>query len=77
MISGFNAELVSCVFWLPLDVIKERLQSQSEFKFQKYTGPKDAIQSIKKQEGTMGLYRAYGGTLAYFGCFSMLYFAIY
>lgn len=28
-VSGFMAELISCVMWVPLDVIKERMQAQS------------------------------------------------
>jgi len=77
MLSGFLAELVSCLMWLPLDVVKERMQSQSVLQFERYRSGLNAASTIKKQEGTNGLYRSLGGTLAYFGCFSMLYFMLY
>jgi hypothetical protein len=63
--------------WLPLDVVKERMQSQSVLYSDKYKDSIDAVTTIRKKEGTAGLYRSYGGTLAYFGCFSMLYFMLY
>lgn len=31
------AETISCIFWLPIDVIKERLQVQSNLKAFNYT----------------------------------------
>lgn len=36
-ISGMMAETISCIFWLPIDVIKERLQVQSNLKAFNYT----------------------------------------
>lgn len=46
MISGFVAEIASCALWLPIDVIKERLQVQSELSVYSYKGPKEAIKKI-------------------------------
>lgn len=71
------AELASCFLWLPLDVVKERLQTQSEFEKGRYRDAKDTLEKINKEEGKKGLYRSTGGTLAYFGCFSVLYFTLY
>jgi hypothetical protein len=57
LLSGFLAEMGSCIFWLPIDVIKERLQVQSEVKIYRYAGPRDAARKIKISEGVVGLYR--------------------
>jgi hypothetical protein len=51
------AEMTSCAFWLPIDVIKERLQVQSELKIYTYAGPRDAAKKINRVEGVVGLYR--------------------
>lgn len=49
--------MASCAFWLPIDVIKERLQVQSELNIYKYKGPRDAARKINISEGVAGLYR--------------------
>jgi len=84
LLSGFIAEIVSCSLWLPIDVIKERLQVQSELNIYKYKGPRDAVFKINLSEGLSGLYRvssftiqAYGATLLFFGPFSAIFFAIF
>ena len=56
-ISGFMAEAVSCVFWLPIDVVKERMQVQTNLKIYNYRNGLDAITTILKTEGVVGLYR--------------------
>lgn len=78
--SGFVAESHSCVFWVPIDVIKERLQVQSTFaqRGYNYKGPLDAIFSIARDEGLFrGIYRGYGATLMSFGPFSAFYLMFY
>lgn len=67
-IAGMFAETISCLLWVPIDVIKERQQIQSS--------PVSAV-SIVRQQGFSGLYRGYGATLASFGPFSALYFMFY
>ena len=67
--SGLGAETVSCILWLPIDVIKERLQVQNEIKTYQYANAIDAISQITKKEGIIGLYRAYGATVLAFGPF--------
>lgn len=57
LVSGFVAEFFSCVFWLPIDIIKERLQVQSEVKIYSYAGPLEAVRKINATEGIIGLYR--------------------
>ena len=39
------AELISCVMWVPLDVIKERMQAQSEMNY-KYKSSSEAFKTI-------------------------------
>ena len=68
-ISGMGAEVVSCVLWVPIDVIKERLQVQNDLKLYNYKGSIDAVRQITKGEGYLGLYRAYGATILSFGPF--------
>ncbi|KAF8298448.1 putative mitochondrial carrier protein [Trypanosoma cruzi] len=74
---GFLAEAVSCVFWVPIDVTKERLQSQPPSQPGRYSGSWDALCTIARYEGLSGLYKAYGTTLASFGPYSAAYFAFY
>ena len=75
--SGMIAETVSCLFFVPIDVIKERLQVQSNLRGYNYTSGLNALQVITKGEGILGLYRAFGATLSSFGPFSALYFMMY
>lgn len=66
------AETLSCVFWVPIDVVKERLQVQSS-----YRNTTDAFRKILKYEGVRGIYKGYGATLLSFGPFSAFYFLFY
>ncbi len=43
--------------FVPIDVIKERLQVQSNLKTYQYKNTIDAIAKISKAEGLRGLYR--------------------
>ena len=80
--AGLLAECVSCVLWVPIDVVKERLQTQSNLLYtakQKnipvttYTGNLNAIRQISAQEGLRGIYKGYGATVASFGPYSAIY----
>eukprot|EP00970_Alexandrium_tamarense_P011326 scaffold2449_cov188-Alexandrium_tamarense.AAC.24 len=83
--SGVLAEAVACIIYVPVDVIKERMQVQQRVptaathatQNTQYTGSLDAFQKIVKTEGMTGIYRGYGATLASFGPFSALYFMFY
>lgn len=77
LIAGFAAETISCVFWVPIDVVKERLQSQTPAVQGRYTGSADAVRSIFRNEGVWGLYRGYLSTLASFGPYSAFYFMFF
>jgi hypothetical protein len=80
--SGMLAETVSCIIYVPVDVVKERMQVQrkvnaSSSSGYQYSGSWDALRQITKTEGVRGIYKGYGATLASFGPFSALYFMFY
>ena len=87
--SGMLAEAVTCVIYVPVDVIKERLQVQRNLDNQnmssnrnttttgQYKGSLDALQKIMKYEGFRGIYKGYAATLGSFGPFSAFYFLFY
>lgn len=77
LFSGMTAETISCLIWLPIDVIKERMQVQSSLKLYNYKNGVHAATEILKQEGWKGLYRGYGATLSYFAPWSAFYFTFY
>jgi hypothetical protein len=84
--SGMIAETIACIVYVPVDVIKERLQVQHSTiladtsgatKTTNYRNSWDALKQISKTEGLSGVYRGYGATLASFGPFSAFYFVFY
>jgi len=85
MSSGMIAEAVCCVVFVPVDVIKERMQLQSGSSGNVIACPGqpvyhntwDAVQKVVRYEGLGGLYRGYGATLLSFGPFSAFYFLLY
>lgn len=77
LIGGMFAEVVACLLFVPVDVIKERRQVQSNLRAYEYTSDLNAIRSVMQTEGIRGLYRAYWATVASFGPFSALYFTFY
>jgi Mitochondrial carrier protein len=76
-VSGLLAETVACLVYVPVDVIKERLQVQHATDSFRYKGGWDALVQISRTEGFRGMYKGYGATLASFGSFSALYFMLY
>lgn len=78
--AGMAAEAVSCVLWVPIDVIKERMQMQKPGASGGaiyYRNTLHAAQTILRTEKLRGLYKGYGATLLSFGPFSALYFMFY
>jgi len=82
--SGMLAETIACIVYVPVDVIKERLQVQHQQKNksssapqQQYHGSYDAMRKILQHEGFSGIYKGYGATLLSFGPFSAIYFGLY
>lgn len=76
-VCGLVAETVSCLVWVPVDVAKERLQSQPRMLQRRYTSSLDALHRILTNEGLRGLYKGYWSTLGSFGPFSAVYFVFY
>ncbi len=77
LVSGVCAEVVSCVLWVPIEVVKERLQVMSTLNTYHYKGNRDAIQQILKTEGVRSMYRGYGATILAFGPFAGISLATY
>jgi inorganic pyrophosphatase/solute carrier family 25 iron transporter 28/37 len=75
--AGFLAETVSCVIWLPIDVVKERLQAQGPDVKDRYRNSWDGLCRVARHEGVRGLYKGYFMTLGSFGPFSAVYFSAF
>lgn len=78
--AGVAAQLCGSIAWVPMDVIKERLQIEAQVKnelTETYGGSFNALRQIIKGEGVIGLYRAYWIHQATWCPFNGLYFAIY
>lgn len=88
--AGFLAEAIACIIYVPVDVIKERLQvqykdtSSHKMSFRSQTNypftekrTLDVFKTIVQREGIKGLYRGYGATLLSYGPFSAIYFICY
>jgi hypothetical protein len=71
------AETISCIVFVPVDVIKERLQVQSNLKTFSYHSDIHAVKDILTNEGIRGIYKAYGATVMSFGPLSAFYFMFY
>lgn len=69
--------IYSCAVFLPVDVVKERLQVQSNRPETPYKGSVDALRTIIKQEGLKGLYKGYAATVFSYGPFSAVFFVLY
>lgn len=74
LMCGVIAEAASCVVWVPVDVVKERLQSQPPHLRGRYGNSWDAAATIFRNESFVGLYKGYLSTLASFGPYSGIYF---
>ena len=77
--SGMIAEAACCSVFVPVDVIKERLQVQSNTHSSTthYKGSLDALRTIVRSEGLRGIYKGYIATLLSYGPFSAVYFLLY
>ncbi|XP_015072253.1 solute carrier family 25 member 44-like isoform X2 [Solanum pennellii] len=61
--AGMVSNLVSCVYFVPLDVICQRLMVQGIPGTKPCVGPFDAIREVVKAEGIRGMYRGFGLTV--------------
>jgi Mitochondrial carrier protein len=83
--AGMIAETIACIIYVPVDVVKERMQVQhaatpsipTDSPATLYRNSWDAFRKIVRYEGFSGIYRGYAATLASFGPFSALYFVFY
>ncbi|XP_065006899.1 uncharacterized protein LOC103978919 isoform X1 [Musa acuminata AAA Group] len=62
--AGLVSNVFSCVYFVPLDVISQRLMVQGLPEMIKYNGPFDVIRKVLRSEGLHGLYRGFGITVA-------------
>ncbi|GMN55062.1 hypothetical protein TIFTF001_024176 [Ficus carica] len=62
-VAGMLSNLVSCVYFVPLDVISQRLMVQGLPGTTYCKGPFDAIRKVMKTVGLRGLYRGFGLTV--------------
>jgi len=76
--AGCAAQLCGSLAWVPMDVIKERLQIEGQVSTtENFGGSYSAFKNIVKNEGVMGLYRAYWMHQLTWAPFNGLYFTIY
>jgi solute carrier family 25 protein 44 len=61
-VAGLFSGLVSCVYFVPLDVICLRLMVQGLPGTTSCNGPSDVVRKVVKAEGLRGLYRGFGLT---------------
>lgn len=73
--SGFFADVVGLSIWLPMDLVKQRLQVQQNNKAIRYRNSAHACYTIAREEGLRGLYR--GGLIAAFSMYGAVYFPLY
>ncbi|OAY69104.1 Solute carrier family 25 member 44 [Ananas comosus] len=62
-VAGLVSTIISCTYFVPLDVICQRLMVQGLPGMTKYNGPFDVINKVLKVEGFRGLYRGFGLTI--------------
>lgn len=76
--AGVCAQLFGSLCWVPMDVIKERLQVEGQVKVaHSYSGSADALKQILRREGMIGLYRAFPVHQMTWAPFNGMYFMIY
>ena len=77
-IAGGCAQLTGSLVWVPMDVIKERLQIEGKIQTtENYGGSYNATKQIIKNEGLIGLYRAFWIHQATWVPFNGIYFSVY
>lgn len=76
--AGMCAQLSASCIWVPMDVVKERLQLEGQMKTTEKMGSSiNALKRIVATEGVSGLYRAYFIHQLTWVPFNALYFAVY
>ncbi|RLN24348.1 hypothetical protein C2845_PM07G08820 [Panicum miliaceum] len=62
-VGGLVSSICSCSYFVPLDVICQRLMVQGLPGMATYRGPFDVIKKVVRMEGIRGLYRGFGITM--------------
>ncbi|KAG9459866.1 hypothetical protein H6P81_004374 [Aristolochia fimbriata] len=75
--AGMVSNLVSCFYYVPLDVICQRLMVQGLPGTKQCNGPYDVIRKVVKIEGFRGLYRGFGITAVTQSPASALWWGVY
>lgn len=73
--SGLVAETVSAVFWVPMEVIKQRAQVRSGTMGAAWSSA--IAKDLLKHEGPRAFFKGYALTVGVFGPYSMIYFVVY
>ncbi|XP_051129332.1 uncharacterized protein LOC127250214 isoform X2 [Andrographis paniculata] len=76
-IAGLSSNLASCIYFVPLDVICQRLMVQGLPGSAPCNGPFDVMQKVIKIEGLRGMYRGFGLTAVTQSPASALWWGIY
>lgn len=80
--AGMLAETIACTVFVPVDIVKERMQVQIQNTSNNATAPRyrgswHCFKTILAEERLRGIYKGYGATLISFGPFSAIYFTVY
>ena len=76
LLAGISAELVANVFFVPIELIVQRIQITST-KQQERGVAMEMVRGIYREEGVRGFYRGYGATMITFGISSGVYWMAY
>ncbi|XP_020254979.1 solute carrier family 25 member 44-like [Asparagus officinalis] len=76
-VAGLLSNLVSCAYFVPLDVICQRLMVQGLPGVARTNGPFDVVRNILRTEGFRGLYRGFGLTIVTQSPASALWWSAY
>jgi hypothetical protein len=74
-VSGVGADVCGSMIWVPMDVVKQRLQVRRGAG--QATGSAAELVAIWRGEGWRGLYRGYGAAIGTYGPFVGVYFTVY
>ncbi|KAK1291621.1 hypothetical protein QJS10_CPB17g00960 [Acorus calamus] len=76
-VAGMFSNVVSCAYYVPLDVICQRLMVQGLSGMNTYNGPFDVVCKVLKNEGIRGLYRGFGLTIVTQSPAAALWWGVY
>ncbi|KAI9136695.1 mitochondrial carrier domain-containing protein [Paraphysoderma sedebokerense] len=79
--AGATAEMVAAIFYVPSDMVSQRLQTQPKFSFfhseYQYSSTLDVIRSIFRRHGIRGFYRGYVPHVLAYAPSSAVYWSSY